>query len=126
MNVIVMLSRCFPLIISAADDSPNMLFNLNLKSKLLKRKQKLHKAYHIVDFDALRKGKANKKDCVVEINKRVEFARAFYHGKYDKTHHRVLCNLAKNFTICDKLNLSLDSYAAVYYTKPIKRTHYKR
>lgn len=78
-----------------------------------KEKKKDWEAYHIVDFTDLYNGTAKREDCALEINKRIDFAKKYKKGKYDKIHRRILRDLSCSFTIYDKLNLSLDALCVI-------------
>jgi hypothetical protein len=94
------------------------------KRKSLKRKA--WRNYHIVDFRDLHSGTACREQQAEEINLRVAYAKAYHKGKFDSKHHHVLQKLSHNFDITDKLNLTLDACIAVYDTRVVKRTVYRR
>ena len=76
-------------------------------------KRKEWQEYHIVDFRDLDNGTADKQQCALEVNKRVVYAKKYMKNTYDRTHYNVLKNLTQNFTIDDKLNLSLDAICVI-------------
>jgi hypothetical protein len=82
---------------------------LNVSAPSFKTKKADHRNYHLIDFGDLRKGIAKKADCVEEVNRRVKFAHQYYRGKFDEKHKNVISWIAKDFTVTDKLNLTLDS-----------------
>lgn len=68
--------------------------------------------YHRVSFKDLSRGRVDISRCVDELNKRTDFTKKYYNGKFDERHQRVMHRIGQYIKGEAALGLSLDALIA--------------